>query len=257
MSNPSTVAGVAHVCLLVESGWILEARKFGGADWKTCPRVIPFQIASWWQALAFGEISKGPVFRRKMQDIAGWAKTLGSVCCFFSWWFHSFVRKPKLFGMIPNWSQAEELLRRALEGREKHLGPEHLDTLNSLLNLGDLLTHKRQFEEAKGNLWEPYGDKEGILQWRLVCFVGYKLDFVVVESCQVVDRVFFTGFVFKWISEALVPCAAQSRKSMRVTFHYRVVGYKKIIGQNTRLEWSPAINHKCRFGKHAGLTVWR
>ena len=50
------------------------------------------------------------------------------------------------------------------EGREKHLGPEHLDTLNSLLNLGDLLTHTRQFEEAKGNLWEPYGDKEGILQ---------------------------------------------------------------------------------------------
>ena len=46
----------------------------------------------------------------------------------------------------------------------EHLGPEHLDTLNSLLNLGDLLTHKRQFEEAKGNLWEPYGDKEGILQ---------------------------------------------------------------------------------------------
>lgn len=84
MSNPSTVAGVAHVCLLVESGWILEARKFGGADWKTCSRVIPFQIASWWQALEFGEISKGPVFRRKMQDIAGWAKTLGSVCCFFS-----------------------------------------------------------------------------------------------------------------------------------------------------------------------------
>jgi hypothetical protein len=83
---------------------------------------------------------------------------------FFPWWFHSFVKKPKLFGMIPNCSQAEELLRRALEGREKHLGPEHLDTLNSLLNLGDLLTHKRQFEEAKGNLWEPYGDREGILQ---------------------------------------------------------------------------------------------
>lgn len=148
------------------------------------------------------------------------SKNIG-ICLLFFFLVVSFLRQSKLFGMIPNCSQAEGLLRRALEGREKHLGPEHLDTLNSVLNLGDLLMHKRQFEEAKGNLWEP---------------CGYKLDFVVLESCQVVDRVFFTGFVFKWISEALVPCAAQSRKSMRVTFHYRVVGYKKIIGQNTRLE---------------------
>jgi hypothetical protein len=34
---------------------------------------------------------------------------------------------------------AEPLLRRALAGRERVLGPEHPDTLQSLLNLASLL----------------------------------------------------------------------------------------------------------------------
>jgi tetratricopeptide (TPR) repeat protein len=44
---------------------------------------------------------------------------------------------------------AEVLWRRALEGREKALGPEHPDTLMSLNNLGTLFSDKGDYEGAE------------------------------------------------------------------------------------------------------------
>ncbi|KAH7394832.1 hypothetical protein BKA66DRAFT_455924 [Pyrenochaeta sp. MPI-SDFR-AT-0127] len=39
--------------------------------------------------------------------------------------------------------------RRALEGREKVLGPEHPDTLTSVDNLGWMLARQGKYEEAE------------------------------------------------------------------------------------------------------------
>ena len=47
------------------------------------------------------------------------------------------------------WSAAEALYRRALEGREKALGAEHPDTLMSVNNLGGLLSDKGDYEGAE------------------------------------------------------------------------------------------------------------
>lgn len=45
--------------------------------------------------------------------------------------------------------EAESLLRRALETREKTLGPNHLDTSTSLLNLASLLKNQGKYAEAE------------------------------------------------------------------------------------------------------------
>jgi len=47
------------------------------------------------------------------------------------------------------WKSAEALYRRALEGREKALGPEHSSTLTSVNNLGLLLSDKGDYEGAE------------------------------------------------------------------------------------------------------------
>jgi tetratricopeptide (TPR) repeat protein len=47
------------------------------------------------------------------------------------------------------WAPAENLYCRALEGREKILGTEHLDTLASVNNLGTLLWKKGNYQEAE------------------------------------------------------------------------------------------------------------
>jgi tetratricopeptide (TPR) repeat protein len=45
--------------------------------------------------------------------------------------------------------EAEALYRRCLQGREKTLGPEHTDTLESTMNLGVLLQKRGNLEEAE------------------------------------------------------------------------------------------------------------
>jgi tetratricopeptide (TPR) repeat protein len=47
------------------------------------------------------------------------------------------------------WKSAEALYRRALEGREKALGAEHSSTLNSVNNLGNLLSEKGDYDGAE------------------------------------------------------------------------------------------------------------
>jgi tetratricopeptide (TPR) repeat protein len=44
---------------------------------------------------------------------------------------------------------AEEINRRVLDGREKGLGPEHLDTLASLSNLAWVLQQQGNYEAAE------------------------------------------------------------------------------------------------------------
>ncbi|PSN58554.1 hypothetical protein BS50DRAFT_510243, partial [Corynespora cassiicola Philippines] len=45
--------------------------------------------------------------------------------------------------------KAERLFRRALEGSEKVLGPEHPSTLASVSNLGSVLESQGKYEEAE------------------------------------------------------------------------------------------------------------
>ena len=51
----------------------------------------------------------------------------------------------KLYG---RYNQAELLYRRALEGMEKALGPEHPDTLTALINLAAYLYNQGEYTEA-------------------------------------------------------------------------------------------------------------
>jgi hypothetical protein len=44
---------------------------------------------------------------------------------------------------------AEEMLRRALEGKEKVLGNEHLDTLTSMCSLASALSHQGRYKAAE------------------------------------------------------------------------------------------------------------
>ncbi|KAK3690231.1 hypothetical protein B0T22DRAFT_360526, partial [Podospora appendiculata] len=44
---------------------------------------------------------------------------------------------------------AEQMNRRALDGREKVLGLEHLDTLTSINNLASVLWRQGKYEEAE------------------------------------------------------------------------------------------------------------
>ena len=54
---------------------------------------------------------------------------------------------PHTTGAIPR-RQAEALHRRALAGREAHLGANHPDTLTSMNNLAALLQQQGKLEEA-------------------------------------------------------------------------------------------------------------
>ena len=56
------------------------------------------------------------------------------------------ARRIKAHGQL---AEAENLFRRALEGREKLLGPDHADTLQSLENLADLLRDRGRLDEAE------------------------------------------------------------------------------------------------------------
>ena len=49
-------------------------------------------------------------------------------------------------------NEAEPLFRRALEGRERTLGPDHSDTLTSVNNLGFLLYAQGKLNEAEAML---------------------------------------------------------------------------------------------------------
>jgi hypothetical protein len=48
------------------------------------------------------------------------------------------------------YEEAEDMYRRALEGREKTLGPEHPDTLTSVSHFGLMLERQGMYEEAEG-----------------------------------------------------------------------------------------------------------
>jgi Tfp pilus assembly protein PilF len=47
------------------------------------------------------------------------------------------------------YEEAEAMHRRALEGREKVLGPEHPETITSVNNLGSMLERQSKYEEAE------------------------------------------------------------------------------------------------------------
>ena len=62
---------------------------------------------------------------------------------------HSWFRTQLVLQIQKHFYEAELLYRRALEGSERTLGPDHSDTLNSVNNLGSLLQDRGQLDEAE------------------------------------------------------------------------------------------------------------
>jgi hypothetical protein len=59
------------------------------------------------------------------------------------------------------------LHRRALEGREKALGPEHLDTLFSVSQLGPVFLSQGKYKEAEAMYQRQLEGKEKVMElWR-------------------------------------------------------------------------------------------
>ena len=52
-------------------------------------------------------------------------------------------------GWTPSWTSSRALYHRALEGRERTLGPDHKDTLISVGNMAALLKAQGKFDEAE------------------------------------------------------------------------------------------------------------
>ena len=67
---------------------------------------------------------------------------------------------PDSTGAIPR-RQAEALHRRALAGREAHLGANHPETLNSMNNLAELLRQQGKLDEAGLKSLVKRGDLPG------------------------------------------------------------------------------------------------
>ena len=74
-------------------------------------------------------------------------------------------------------NEAEPLYRRALEGREKTLGPDHLHTLISVNNLGLLLYTQGKLNEAEPLLRRALEGREKEKTKKVIYYQGFSVFF--------------------------------------------------------------------------------
>lgn len=74
-----------------------------------------------------------------------------------------FFKVGSTFDLLGRYREAETMLRRALERREKVLGPDHPDTLSSVNALGCVLESQGQYEEAKRMIRRALEERERML----------------------------------------------------------------------------------------------
>ncbi|KAI0451044.1 hypothetical protein F5B21DRAFT_393516 [Xylaria acuta] len=67
------------------------------------------------------------------------------------------------YAMLGKYSKSEQLYRKTLELKEKVLGKEHPDTLESMNNLANVLQYQGNYEEAKGMFRQVLELKEKVL----------------------------------------------------------------------------------------------
>ena len=88
--------------------------------------------------------------------------------------------------------QAEALHRRALAGREAHLGANHPDTLNSMNNLAILLEKQGKLDEAGLRVFGVGGDLTGRFTKGIFLFgQGLRPGFSLVNFPILLDYLFW------------------------------------------------------------------
>jgi Tetratricopeptide repeat len=62
---------------------------------------------------------------------------------------------------LGSYEEAEKMHRRAMDGREEFLGPDHADTTLSINSLGDTLAVQRKYQEEEKCSEEPLTEEKG------------------------------------------------------------------------------------------------